>query len=354
MDMIIFAPNVHRGGGLVLLAALCQHWPEHRRCLAFLDARAQSSVKVPPRWDVRWVPRSFLGRLRAERQLARLSRQADRVLCFHNLPPVFHCDSQVICFVQNLNLIEISDPTSLSGWVRVRHAAERFIARTFRANVDRYVVQTPTMARALRHWLPGGPGAAEVSIRQMPFIDPQALPAPKSIDAPEANQWDFIYVSDGQAHKNHARLFEAWAILSEEGLRPSLAVTLNPDHDGALVASLVKYVARHQVDIVNLGQMPHSELLSCYGRAKAMLFASFAESFGIPFLEARAAGLPIVAAELDFVRDMCEPVETFDPFSAVSIARSVKRFLGKGEPPLQPLTPRDFIDELIALESPSH
>ena len=45
----------------------------------------------------------------------------------------------------------------------------------------------------------------------------------------------------------------------------------------------------------------------------------------------------MLAAELDYVRDILDPVETFDPNSPVSIARAVKRYLGKEENPL-PLT----------------
>ena len=44
---------------------------------------------------------------------------------------------------------------------------------------------------------------------------------------------------------------------------------------------------------------------------------------GMSGLEAARAGLPIVAAERDYVRDIVTPAETFDPGSPVSIARAV-------------------------------
>jgi glycosyltransferase involved in cell wall biosynthesis len=52
------------------------------------------------------------------------------------------------------------------------------------------------------------------------------------------------------------------------------------------------------------------------------------ESFGLPLIEARQAGLPILASELDYVRDIVDPEESFDPFSARSIVRAVTRFMG--------------------------
>ncbi len=59
----------------------------------------------------------------------------------------------------------------------------------------------------------------------------------------------------------------------------------------------------------------------------ALIFPSKTESLGLPLIEAASAGLPIIASELDFVRDVCVPNETFDPYSSTSISRAVKRLL---------------------------
>ncbi|MGH8848481.1 MAG: glycosyltransferase, partial [Polaromonas sp.] len=56
---------------------------------------------------------------------------------------------------------------------------------------------------------------------------------------------------------------------------------------------------------------------------------------------------PILASELDYVRDVCSPVQTFDPASPVSIARAVKRFLAVPEPVMQLRTPHEFWQELL-------
>ena len=42
---------------------------------------------------------------------------------------------------------------------------------------------------------------------------------------------------------------------------------------------------------------------------------NFFESFGLPLLEASSIDLPIIASESDYVRDVCEPAQTFDPNS---------------------------------------
>jgi len=79
----------------------------------------------------------------------------------------------------------------------------------------------------------------------------------------------------------------------------------------------------------------------------AMIFASLTESFGLPLIEATRLGLPIVAPELDYVRDVCLPAQTFDPSSALSIARAVRRFLDCPEPTGALMTASEFWRELI-------
>jgi len=80
----------------------------------------------------------------------------------------------------------------------------------------------------------------------------------------------------------------------------------------------------------------------------AVIYPSRFESFGLPLIEARLAGVPVLAGELDYVRDVLDPEESFDPESPLSIARAVKRFLRKQEQPLPILSAGDFIEKIIS------
>ncbi len=55
----------------------------------------------------------------------------------------------------------------------------------------------------------------------------------------------------------------------------------------------------------------------------------------------------MLAAELDYVRDVLAPEQTFDPNSSVSIARAVRRYLGIDEPSLQLLNAAKFLDLIL-------
>lgn len=47
------------------------------------------------------------------------------------------------------------------------------------------------------------------------------------------------------------------------------------------------------------------------------------------------------------MRDVCEPVQTFDPLSAVSMARAVQRFLGAPSVTVEPVRAEEFLAALF-------
>jgi glycosyltransferase involved in cell wall biosynthesis len=113
------------------------------------------------------------------------------------------------------------------------------------------------------------------------------------------------------------------------------------------VAAMIAKATREGLRVVNHGVVTATRMAELYAASSALIYPSFFESFGLPLLEASAAGLPIVAAERDYVRDVVEPAETFDPTSAVSIARAVRRHLGRAERPRTPLTPGAFVRAIV-------
>lgn len=335
--LLLYAPNIHGGGGVVLLQSLLKAWPDDWCLVAWLDARAQSRLHLPANSQVEWVVPSFASRLGAEFTLAKNSGPDDHILCFHGLPPLLPNKGKLIIFQQNRNYLGLVPLRSFAWRTRQRLRFEQTVARLFRHRCASYWVQTPSMARELQKWY----GKKPVSIRILPFSE-----AATQMAGNEPARWDFIYVADGVAHKNHVRLVEAWVLLAREGLKPSLALTLS-DRDAALAAWIRLRIAEHGLRISDLGQLPHDDLMRLYAQSKALVFPSISESFGLPLIEARQIGLPIVASELDFVRDVCEPVQSFDPCSPISIARAVRRFLGQAEAPLQPVDASEFLGAVM-------
>jgi glycosyltransferase involved in cell wall biosynthesis len=109
-----------------------------------------------------------------------------------------------------------------------------------------------------------------------------------------------LYVGNHRLHKNLATLFDAWSKLPEENA-VDLYVTGPDDFNGELQRR-----ATGKRAIVALGDLPDDRLASYYAGARALVQPALREGFGLPMLEAMAAGCPVVACE-DAVPRILEP-----------------------------------------------
>lgn len=344
--IVFYAPNVHTGGGIVLLRALLSAWRSAIPLTVFLDTRARGQLVLPRGTQVSWVAPSVISRLQAELSLRKAAGSGDIVLCFHGLPPQLPTSARVVVFLQNRHYLD-GNPLSQFVWkTRLRLSFERWVCRIYRHRVAEYIVQTPTMKRALTDWYAALSSDTSPRVRIIPFVD--VMLEPRQRPAPYA-EWDFVYVADGEPHKNHQLLLKAWRLLAQEGIRPSLALTLG-QRDSRLKREVESACAEAGLRIRDLGHIPREEVMVLYAKCRALIFPSTSESFGLPLVEAAQVGIPILASELDFVRDVCVPTHTFDPASAVSIARAVKRFLGSPEPTASLRTATEFWSELLMEE----
>ena len=317
--LFVHAINVHQGGGAVLLCDLLLAIPSDVATILNVDARMCLPADLPDHVRVERVEPTLRGRFSAERRLAGTVAQDDRVLCFGNLPPLFRLRAEAVVFLQNRYLIDPCAPLgALPLKPRVRLWLERAWLRGCRHNASRYIVQTPSMQRLAAQQL-------GVSVSSAPFALVNFL---GQTDGRTKKQFDFLYVASGEAHKNHAALIDAWSLLADEGVFPSLALTLGPETAKSLFLSIEQAAARG-LRIQNLGILPHDRLLAMYRASGALIYPSSFESFGLPLIEARQAGLPVLAPELDYVRDLTDPDETFDPRSPISIARAVRRVISR-------------------------
>jgi glycosyltransferase involved in cell wall biosynthesis len=117
------------------------------------------------------------------------------------------------------------------------------------------------------------------------------------------------------------------------------------------VAELIKSKNKqYGLNIENIDLVTGEDALELYKKAEILIFPSILESFGLPLIEARAAGLRIVASELDYVRDILDPEESFDPHSSASIVRAVKRIMKLESKVDSLISARDFFDLLDVKE----
>lgn len=340
MRILLHAPNIHVGGGLHLLECLLVTCPAGFSWMQ-LDWRVKNKGLLTEKVATHWVKKSVWFRLLAEWRLYRRCSVGDTVLCFHGLPPLFHLRGHVVVFVQNKLLFNSSSLQGYPFLTRLRLMGERCWTRTMSRNCDKYIVQTPSMESVVRRRL-----GNQVSISVLPFIS-RVVDTSLGSTGASLSQYDFVYVASGEAHKNHCNLLEAWCLLAGAGLKPSLALTVDVHSHPILASEIAKQRVRNGLHIVNLGKVASTDIPALYKASSALIFPSKVESFGLPLIEASYMGLPVLASELDYVRDVIEPIETFDPESPVSIARAVRRFLKNPEALVQIRSAEDFLAEVL-------
>lgn len=321
--VFIHAVNVHQGGGCKLLEGLLGALDsDTNEYVLTLDERMPLLLKEVPNITVRRIRPSFIQRLMVETWLFRNVQRGDRVLCFGNLPPLFRLEAYTSVFLQNRYLIDRVGLSGFKAWPRLRITIERLWLRYAQLHANEYLVQTPSMLRLMNALCHG-----RVPVVVLPFAVGQVsakLVGDGSISAATG----FVYVASGESHKNHRQLIEAWRVLAEENIYPKLFLTVDKNAFPEVCHWIEVKKNAHNLFVENLGNVSSEVIADIYAKTEALIYPSTFESLGLPLIEADKAGLPILASELDYVRDVVNPVQTFNPESAISIAKAVKRFLG--------------------------
>jgi glycosyltransferase involved in cell wall biosynthesis len=128
-----------------------------------------------------------------------------------------------------------------------------------------------------------------------------------------------LYPANAWPHKNHARLFEAFALVRPE--RPELRLVLTgAGHEGLSPPEGVESRGRVSID----------ELVELYRGAAALVYPSLYEGFGMPCVEAMACGCPLAASNVASLPEVCgDAAVYFEPLSVESIAEGIRDVLDR-------------------------
>ncbi len=130
----------------------------------------------------------------------------------------------------------------------------------------------------------------------------------------EQREGFLFYPAEPWPHKNHARLFEAFARLRAE--RPELELVLTGTFRDL------------PPGVRTLGRVEWDELPGLYRRAGALVFPSLYEGFGLPPLEAMACGCPVASSSAGSLPEVCgDAAVYFDPTSVDEMVAAVREAL---------------------------
>jgi glycosyltransferase involved in cell wall biosynthesis len=135
-----------------------------------------------------------------------------------------------------------------------------------------------------------------------------------------------LYVGNIKPHKNVQRLIAAFAAMREDGPDELKLVVVGDEtsrHPG-----LRQAVHRHRLDkyVRFFGFQPAATLVVFYRLARAFVFPSLYEGFGLPPLEAMANETPVVTSNVSALAEMAGGAAVLvDPYDVASIADGMRR-----------------------------
>ncbi len=140
-----------------------------------------------------------------------------------------------------------------------------------------------------------------------------------------------LSVSTIHPHKNWSRWLEAYRQLVAEGYPHHLVIAGLQGKYSQELARLIE--AGGLAERVHAtGWLPRRELLALFRFAGALVFPSTFEGFGMPLLEAMAAGIPVACSDIPALREAAgEAALFFDPQSPDAIAAAVRRLLADAD-----------------------
>lgn len=131
-----------------------------------------------------------------------------------------------------------------------------------------------------------------------------------------------LTVGSANPSKNFAALIKAYSTLNNV---PSIPLVLVGGSNSAVFA---KQEISENVNIIWIGRVDDAQLKALYTHARAFVFPSLYEGFGIPPLEAMACGCPVIASNVTSIPEICgDAVGYFDPASILSIQSALERIM---------------------------
>ena len=137
----------------------------------------------------------------------------------------------------------------------------------------------------------------------------------------------FLYAANTWPHKNHVALVDAFAVARGRGLPGDYRLVLTgaaASGEGALRAAIERHGL--QAAVIRAGYVATEALATLLRDARAVIFPSLYEGFGIPVIEAMAAGVPVACSNTTALPEVAgEAALMFDPASPAAMAEAMLR-----------------------------
>jgi glycosyltransferase involved in cell wall biosynthesis len=143
----------------------------------------------------------------------------------------------------------------------------------------------------------------------------------------------FVMLGTIEARKNHMLLLNIWSRLVERlgDKAPRLLIIGQRGWEADEVFRRLDDDPTLRGHVLELSRCSDLELAQHLHEARALLFPSFAEGYGLPLIEALAADVPVIAANLPVFEELCGSIPLYlDPHDEVAWEAAIIDFARDG------------------------
>lgn len=336
--ILIDSVFINDGGGLVLLEYLVNELQKSDLEVCYLfDARVKDCfLKYGDLENVFFIQNTMTARRKFYKSNL---HDFSHVLCFGNVPPPIRLNACVFVYFHQRLFLDI--PKNFSFKSKLMYGLKQWVLKYYRFNADYWFVQTDAIQLGFaKKYLNENTN----TIKVLPFYPPLDF----KFNQVDRLKHTFLYVSNSSPHKNHEKLIMAFCEAYDEAKKGSLCLTV-PIEDVKL-CNLIKEKLTQGYPIKNVGFVNRDDLADLYLTHEYLIFPSLSESFGLGLAEAIDGGCKVIAADLPYTYQVCNPSLTFNPYSIDSIESAIIKSVTQELPESNKIITND-INQLILLLS---
>lgn len=145
----------------------------------------------------------------------------------------------------------------------------------------------------------------------------------------------FVYISTIEPRKNHLLLLNLWRRLVEERgeAAPVLVLIGRRGWENENVIDMLERAETLRGHVIEAGEVSDTRMNALVAGARAMLMPSFAEGFGMPVVEALAAGVPVICSDIVAHREVGgDAPDYLDPLDGLGWMRAICAYAAPDSP----------------------
>jgi len=138
----------------------------------------------------------------------------------------------------------------------------------------------------------------------------------------------FTYIGTIEPRKNHLFLLQIWRDWVSRGITPpKLVIVGKRGWENQNVFNFIDQCEALKPYVVELSDLSDSGLKRVIRGAKALLFPSFSEGWGMPLIETQAMGTPVICSDIPVFHEASSALATFiNPLDAITWQKTILDF----------------------------